>query len=271
MKKNFDNEKMHWADNKVSLSYFNPNRSFLRYYVNELRSLGSEEKHILEIGCGAGELIKAIKRIYPDFIFQASDISKSSIKQARKHSHGIDFLAVSGEKLPYKTGSIDVVIMNSVLDHMEKPENSVREVFRVLKKKGIFLSATPIEADLSVIHGLFTKFKFFRAHRLKYLGHIHAFNKKTLRRLIKRPGFKIQSEKYGWFYIAQLIDIAYYPLLVLLNRRPEENLGVYSKQNGLMPSVMKISKNILSLIQNIESSINNFPVGFFVYVKAIKK
>ncbi len=271
----FDNEKILWSDKSPTVSIFDINRGFLIYYLKNLRVLSNffRPVMVLDVGCGAGGKTIVLREKFPDYKFWACDISKEAIKLAKKDPRGIRFTVSDNRRLPYRSNMFDVVIMNSVLDHSTRPDLAVKEVYRVLKKGGIFFSATPIEADIAIIHGYFSMFKSFRRHRFEYLGHIHAFNRKTLEGLIQKPGFYIENVQYDWFYLAQLIDILYYPFLKLLGRKPEEFLGRFAEKDksisGMLVGYIRYS---LQFIQNIESIImSELPFGFFMFVKAIKK
>jgi SAM-dependent methyltransferase len=45
--------------------------------------------------------------------------------------------------LPFKDNSVDGVVINAVLEHLEHPQIAVNEIFRVLKKGGYVLAETP--------------------------------------------------------------------------------------------------------------------------------
>ena len=49
----------------------------------------------------------------------------------------------TGEALPYADAQFDIVITNSVLEHLSHPKEVFREVSRVLKPGGLFLAKTP--------------------------------------------------------------------------------------------------------------------------------
>jgi len=270
----FNNEKINWAQEKANLSMFSISRGFLSFYIKMFNSLSSkpQDKKILDVGCGSGGLIKTLKGRFPNYNYWGCDISKSCIKNARLNSGGVSFDVADDKKLPYRDKMFDVVIMNSVLDHSERPDLAVKEIYRVLKSGGVFLSTTPVEADLAVIHGYLSRFKSFRRHRYEYLGHIHAFSVKSLIELIEARGFRVQDIYRDWFYFAQLVDILYYPLLAFFNRKPEETLGKKARERTVLGFVVKYIRGCFQFIQNIESIISyRIPNGLFVFARAIKE
>lgn len=49
----------------------------------------------------------------------------------------------TGESIPYPDNHFDLVIANNVLEHIFEPVPFLREIYRVLKRGGIFLAKTP--------------------------------------------------------------------------------------------------------------------------------
>lgn len=260
---------------EASLSFPNPNRGFLLFFVKELKKLSASHRKlkILDVGCGAGAKTEELKRIFTNFEFSGCDISKNAIKIANKNSKGIRFFIGDATKLPVKSHQFDVIIMNSVLDHTLNPSKAVSEVYRVLKKGGTYLVTGPLEAEPLTIHGQLTRFKRFRNHRKERCGHNFAYSKKSFLELVKRPGFKIESLTLDWFYFAQLVDIFYYPTLQLMGKGPEFTLEQFSfKDNSFNSKVVRNLRTFFTILENIESVLTlPIPIGFFSYIKAKKE
>lgn len=99
------------------------------------------DKHVLDIGCGAGRLTEFFAR---DFArAEGVDISENMVEKARTrlgHISNVHFTATNGTHYPFPDDSFDLVFSYIVFQHM--PSESVirenlREVKRVLKKNGI--------------------------------------------------------------------------------------------------------------------------------------
>ena len=142
-----------------------------------------------------------------------------------------------------------------------------------MKKDGTYLVTSPLEADLTTIHGWLTRYvKPFRNHRKARCGHIHAFSKKTLLKLIKKAGFKVERVNLDWFYFTQLVDVIYYPLLAMTRKGPEHTINHYIRTSR-SPSViiLKYIRAGFNLIKNVESTLTDgLSVGFFAYIRARK-
>ena len=92
----------------------------------------------LEIGCGTGRMTEFIAK---DFRVIATDISGEMIRQAQQRVSGVDFMETDGDIIPLPDNSVDIVFSYLVFQHFKTKEmlvNNFKEVYRVLKRGGIF-------------------------------------------------------------------------------------------------------------------------------------
>ncbi|ALA59772.1 class I SAM-dependent methyltransferase [Nitrospira moscoviensis] len=66
------------------------------------------------------------------------------------------------ENLPFKDGTVDAVISMSVVEHLDDPDSSFREMARVLKPGGRFIAQTPSKFDYVSLAAHYTPFRFHR-------------------------------------------------------------------------------------------------------------
>ena len=93
---------------------------------------------ILEIGCGPGALSGALHRWYPNAEITALDRDSEFIRFAKEHESVITFMEGDATALPFEDNSFDVVISNTVSEHVET-SSFFREQHRILKTDGICL------------------------------------------------------------------------------------------------------------------------------------
>lgn len=143
---------------------------YLRRYVKRGVS-------VLEIGCGIGLVLRELLRLGAKCY--GIDASPESIKAAaeilgEKEKSAITLKVADIGKLPFKDGSFDVVLSFEVLEHLTDKDldSSLREIARVLKPGGKFISTNPYKEDLEKCkvmcpdcHGVF-----------HYIQHIHSFS-----------------------------------------------------------------------------------------------
>ena len=97
---------------------------------------------ILDIGCGAGRVIYALRDILPDSSsYVGVDFSPAMIERAKTihKSDGkikVEFLEADCHALPFEDKSFDYVIMYAVFNHLFDKHKVLRESHRVLTELG---------------------------------------------------------------------------------------------------------------------------------------
>jgi phospholipid N-methyltransferase len=107
-------------------------------------TLFSKDSLVLEAGCGVGAQTKIIALKNPDSNFISIDLSEDSIKEATELIKSLDIKNVEFKQadiynLPFKEESFDSVIICFVLEHLHNPVQALKEIKRVLKKKGTII------------------------------------------------------------------------------------------------------------------------------------
>jgi glycosyltransferase involved in cell wall biosynthesis/ubiquinone/menaquinone biosynthesis C-methylase UbiE len=91
----------------------------------------------IDVGCGDGFILKAIKENRPDAVVKGTEIN----------SHWVDDKdVVYGDvfNLPFKDSEIDCVFSIDVLEHVSEPLKAITELVRVAKKK-LVITITPVD------------------------------------------------------------------------------------------------------------------------------
>jgi len=101
----------------------------LNYKIALLMKIPKNGK-ILDVGCGNGTFLKFIHTIRPDIKLYGVDVSKDFINE---YPHYIRFKEASGDKLPFKSNVFDLVFCQHVLEHVQNPEDFIKEFRRVTK------------------------------------------------------------------------------------------------------------------------------------------
>lgn len=102
-------------------------------------------KSILDLGAGTGRSSRALAKAYPRSRVSALDLSAGMLRIARKRRSFLSRTAeVRGDavKLPFQSGSFDLVCANLLLPWIDDLAGCLGEVARVLKKGGVFTFAT---------------------------------------------------------------------------------------------------------------------------------
>jgi 2-polyprenyl-6-hydroxyphenyl methylase / 3-demethylubiquinone-9 3-methyltransferase len=123
----------------------NPGRvGYIRRILLDELGIDAHGKRALDVGCGGGLLAEEVARL--GFRVTGVDPSEPSLETARAHAREegleIEYLAATGEDLPFDDASFDVVYCCDVLEHVESVDRTVAESARVLKPGGAYLYDT---------------------------------------------------------------------------------------------------------------------------------
>ena len=110
-----------------------------------------ENSRLLEIGCGAGNLlveasVQGSFSIALDLSMQALTFVRSRLQTVETGPgviKGFACIQSIGEQLPFTDGSFDFILLSEVVEHLEEPQMSIREASRVLRPGGRLLVTTP--------------------------------------------------------------------------------------------------------------------------------
>ena len=97
-------------------------------------------KSILEIGSSAGLNCYALKQVYPVAKVYGIEPEKEAVNVAiSMDADGqlIEFLQGIGEDLPFKDNSVDLIIIHTVIEHVQDVKQVIKELSRVLTETGI--------------------------------------------------------------------------------------------------------------------------------------
>ena len=108
-------------------------------------------RRVLDLGCGVGEYVRAFEREGADAL--GCDIEWSRLRDARRRGTR-QVLAACGEALPFRDGSLDVVVLNEVIEHVDDDRATMREVARALAPGGSCVIYAPNRLYPFETHGV---------------------------------------------------------------------------------------------------------------------
>ena len=103
----------------------------------------SENSSVLEVGCGEGYGTKLLSQSVEKII--GLDVDKNTIahSSAKYGAENCLFKTYDGVKIPYDDSTFDTVVSFQVMEHIQDDINYVSEIYRVLKRNGVFILTTP--------------------------------------------------------------------------------------------------------------------------------
>jgi len=96
---------------------------------------------ILDLGCGDGAAAGLAARRNPGHHMIGLDWSAGALGRARRL--GLTVVRTGVDPLPVASGSVDVVIMSELIEHLVDTDSALDEVLRVLRPGGSLLLSTP--------------------------------------------------------------------------------------------------------------------------------
>lgn len=183
----YRDENLHELYNTANnewLAYGALNIHILEKYIDDL-----DGKYILDIGCGGGHTLEIARR--EGMIPFGIELNHNRVKYVQ-NTWGIENVFNQDIKgfAQHFDGTLDIVIMSHVLEHIADPIPFIKNVCRVMHKESICLVSVP-NYDSAVR----------RVFRRKWNGlvvnqHIWHFNSHSLSKLLDKGGLEVIGTEY---------------------------------------------------------------------------
>ena len=118
--------------------------TFVEHAIRLVR--GRERGRAIDIGTGPGQIVLKLARRLTRWKFVGVDRSSKMVAQAAASlalagslAGRVQFHVADGNQLPFRVGSFDLVVCNSVLHHLAEPQKLLSEVARLAKPGGAVL------------------------------------------------------------------------------------------------------------------------------------
>ncbi len=170
-----------------------------------------EGRRVLDLGCGLGEYVRAFARRQARAL--GSDVAMDRLVEARNRAQasatqGVEgFLGAAGEALPFRDASMDVVVLNEVIEHVQDDAATLREIARVLRPGGTCVLYAPNRLYPFETHGIYLGKRYVFGNiplvnwlpgfvRNRLVPHARAYKHGDWRRLIEGTPLRIVDHTY---------------------------------------------------------------------------
>lgn len=100
--------------------------------------------HVIDIGCGAGDLLAEVRKQRPEATLAGLDYSGKAVEGVKLAFPEGEFRQfVIERELPYESGRFDLVMCCDVLEHLEHPREVAAELVRICRPGGLVAIVVP--------------------------------------------------------------------------------------------------------------------------------
>jgi 2-polyprenyl-3-methyl-5-hydroxy-6-metoxy-1,4-benzoquinol methylase len=155
--------------------------------------LGSEDRRILDAGCGSGMLVGELG--LEGFETTGLDISQRAIELASQRYPSARFVRHSAEELPWpvETASQDIVVAFEIIEHLLRPRALIEGAREALRPGGHMALSTPYHG---VLKNIVVSLVAFDHHFAPEGDHIRFFTDGALEQLLRSNGFDVELVRH---------------------------------------------------------------------------
>lgn len=165
----------------------------IRKIIDKILAGKNNRFNLLDLGCGTGGLLSKVRELKQLKAF-GSDISKSGLNFCLKRGLS-EVIQADVMKLPFKEGSLDLVLCCEVLDHSTvEIKEALKGIYRICKK-----GAWVIISDVA--------FEFLKSEHDRVYHTKHRFNIKEMRQEVGDAGFIISRITYYNFIFFPVLGL----------------------------------------------------------------
>lgn len=252
-----------WTDD---LTCFHENVAGSNHWIDEVsRQYAAEQlkKHfrqpqnrvILEIGCSSGDMLRLMRKKFPDALIIGSDCISGPLENLAKEFPDTPMMQFDLLKCPLPNASVDAVVFLNVLEHIEDDAAALHQIQRILKPGGVLVLEVPAGPSLYDVYD-------------KTLMHYRRYSLSGLSEIVQEAGFRIARRSHLGFLV--------FPGFWLVKKRNSRLLdrSLIDTQNIVKRNILKTKNNrILRFLMSLEMAFGKvlqYPVGIRCVMTCLK-
>ncbi len=157
---------------------------------------------IIDVGCGDGFATHVAAQRNAGHYFAGLDWAAGSLATARQRGLAVIRAGIDFPALPIKPGSVDVVVLSEVIEHLVDTDSAVEAIHRVLRPGGSLLLSTPnlaawynralLAAGVQPVFSEVSLRSVFGRPGSQVAGHLHMFTRRALVEFLTACGFTVE-------------------------------------------------------------------------------
>lgn len=157
---------------------------------------GLAGKTLVDLGCGDGVWSVLVREWFRCALI-GIDYNELRVSRYVAMLPGAEARLGSCYSIPLADRTADFVLFNQVLEHLERPEDALREIHRVLKPTGHLIISVPNEGTWLKQR---VQYRFIQPRALESSDHIQFFTARSLSETLRRAGFLVERVDLLGFY-----------------------------------------------------------------------
>lgn len=113
--------------------------SVIKKYLHQTNPI-----HLVDFGAAEGLTLMEMARILGEGEYTGIEFDESLIKSAPLVPDGIRLIQGNVSHCPMKDSSVDVITALALMEHLQHPEEALKEAARILKTGGLFVATAPV-------------------------------------------------------------------------------------------------------------------------------
>lgn len=200
------------------------------YWLRSLLNYRQPPASLLELGCAHGGFVALARQLG----FDASGLELSPwVAQFARKTFDIPVLQGPVENQNIPPGSLDIIMLNDVLEHLPDPIGTMNHCGKLLKEDGLLVVQTPDFPESKTYEEMTAESNTFLEHvNGKANEHLYLFSQRAVRRLFDRLGFAHMRFERPMFGYDSYTMISRRPLIRTSDEQVDSQLK--DSPNGLL-------------------------------------
>lgn len=155
-------------------------------------------RHVLDVGCGAGQLGQALKTRQNCTVYGV-EINEAAAERAGVYLDRVWTGDIESIDLDLPANSVDVIVCGDILEHLREPRDVLRRLSGYLRQDGRLIASIPNVAHHTVVRGLLAGNWTYEPAGLLDETHLRFFTAREIEKLFFRAGFCVERmEPIQW-------------------------------------------------------------------------